>query len=167
MLCWDRSSPPSGDGAWGPRGTNTLDGGAPFYQVYETADGEWMAAGAIEPQFYAALLDGLGLDPGEHPQWDRSQWATQKEEFARGVPRRGHATSGAPCSTGRMRACRRCSPPPRSPITRTCGERETVVTVDGVLQAAPAPRFSRTPAAAGVPVHPGADDLHAVLASWA
>ena len=48
-------------GFWGPRGTNMLDTGAPWYDRYETADGGWLAVGAIEPQFYAQLLDGLGL----------------------------------------------------------------------------------------------------------
>ena len=51
-----------GTGAWSDeRGTNMLDGGAPFYDTYETSDGRYMAVGAIEPQFYAALLRGLGL----------------------------------------------------------------------------------------------------------
>ena len=49
------------------RGTNMLDGGAPFYETYETRDGKYMAVGAIEPQFYAALLKGLGLKPGDLP----------------------------------------------------------------------------------------------------
>src|SRR5581483_2473775 len=48
-------------GAWGERGTNLLDTGAAFYDVYETAEGRWLARGAIEAPFYAALLDGLGL----------------------------------------------------------------------------------------------------------
>ena len=54
-------------GSWGPRGTNLLDTGAPFYDVYETADGAWVAIGAIEPQFYAALLVGLGLADVDRP----------------------------------------------------------------------------------------------------
>ncbi|HEU5149709.1 MAG TPA: CaiB/BaiF CoA-transferase family protein [Iamia sp.] len=57
------------------RGTNILDGGAPFYRTYGTADDRHVAVGAIEPQFYAALLDGLGLDPATLPdQYDRAGW---------------------------------------------------------------------------------------------
>ncbi len=152
-------------GAWGPRGTNHLDGGAPFYQVYETADGEWMAAGAIEPQFYAALIDGLGLDPAENPQWDRSQWAAMKERFGetfRSRTRRDWEVvfEGVDACVSPVLAPTEVA---EHPHTR---HRNVVATVNGVLQATPAPRFSRTPAALGVPVHPGGDDFDAVLASW-
>src|SRR5580704_8032637 len=63
-------------GGWGPRGTNMLDTGAPFYEVYETGDGHWMAVGSIEPQFYAALLEGLGLtgDPALMNPFDKTAW---------------------------------------------------------------------------------------------
>lgn len=69
-------------GSWGPRGTNILDSGAPFYEVYETADGQYMAVGAIEPQFFSALLNGLGLDAAEFDQWDRDRWPEYKRRFA-------------------------------------------------------------------------------------
>lgn len=60
-----------------------LDSGAPFYDAYETADGRWMAVGAIEPQFYAALLAGLGLDPADLPeQFDTTAWSAMKDRFA-------------------------------------------------------------------------------------
>jgi alpha-methylacyl-CoA racemase len=66
-----------------PRGTTLLDSGAPFYDAYETADGGWVAVGAIEPQFYAALLAGLQLDPADLPdQFDTVQWPRLKERFA-------------------------------------------------------------------------------------
>ena len=65
------------------RGVNVLDTGAPFYEVYDTADGKWFAVGAIEPQFYAELLEVLGLDAEELPaQNDREQWPAMKERFA-------------------------------------------------------------------------------------
>jgi alpha-methylacyl-CoA racemase len=65
------------------RGANLLDTGAHFYEVYETSDGRYMAVGAIEPQFYAELLVGLGLDNDELPaQMDRSSWPQMKERFA-------------------------------------------------------------------------------------
>src|SRR5246127_2800733 len=57
------------------RGTNMLDGGAPYYDTYECADGRYVAVGAIEPQFYAAMLAGLGLDAADLPkQNDRARW---------------------------------------------------------------------------------------------
>jgi alpha-methylacyl-CoA racemase len=64
-------------GSWGaPRGANLFDGGAPFYRCYRTSDDRWMAVGAIEPLFYARLLDGLGLTPGDvgAEQLDASAW---------------------------------------------------------------------------------------------
>ena len=65
------------------RGTTVLDSGAPFYDAYETADGKWMAVGAMEPQFYAALLDVLGLDPADLPeQFDEEAWPRLKKLFA-------------------------------------------------------------------------------------
>jgi alpha-methylacyl-CoA racemase len=72
------------DGSATPaRGTTLLDSGAPFYDAYETADDRWVAVGAIEPQFYAALLDGLGLDAGSLPdQFDGDQWPDMKARFA-------------------------------------------------------------------------------------
>jgi alpha-methylacyl-CoA racemase len=69
-------------GSWGPAGTNVLDGGAHFYNVYETADGGFFAVGAIEPQFYAQLLDRLGLDHADTPQWQRSRWPELTECLA-------------------------------------------------------------------------------------
>lgn len=66
-----------------PRGQNILDGGAPYYRCYQTADGEWMAVGAIEPKFYAELLALLGLDPSTLPkQNDRAGWPALTELFA-------------------------------------------------------------------------------------
>lgn len=65
-----------------PRGENLLDGGAPFYEVYETLDGRYVAVGAQEPQFYKILLEGLELHSAELPdQWDRAGWPTMKQIF--------------------------------------------------------------------------------------
>jgi alpha-methylacyl-CoA racemase len=71
-------------GSWGPRGTNLLDTAAPFYEVYETADDRWLSVGAIEPQFYAQLLAGLGAadDDVLRNQWDRDRWDEQKARLA-------------------------------------------------------------------------------------
>jgi len=65
------------------RGVNFIDTGAPFYEVYETSDGKWVAVGALEPQFYAELLEVMGLDSEELPaQMDRDRWPEVKERFA-------------------------------------------------------------------------------------
>ena len=65
------------------RGTNLLDTGAPFYEVYETKDQRYVAVGAIEAKFYEELLGGLGLEASELPaQYDRESWPTTKERFA-------------------------------------------------------------------------------------
>jgi alpha-methylacyl-CoA racemase len=71
-------------GVWkDERGTNLLDTGAPFYEVYETADGGHVAVGALEPEFYSALLEVMELDPATlPPQMDRSSWPLMKEQFA-------------------------------------------------------------------------------------
>jgi len=71
-------------GLWSDeRGTNLLDTGAPFYDTYETKDGKWVAVGAIEPQFYAALVEGLGLDADAMPhQMDRTAWPQTHARFA-------------------------------------------------------------------------------------
>ena len=70
-------------GVWdGPRGTNLLDSGAPFYDVYECADGEYVALGSIEPQFYAELVRLSGLAHEAH-QMDRSAWPEMREELTR------------------------------------------------------------------------------------
>ncbi|KAL4996326.1 CoA-transferase family III domain-containing protein [Aspergillus recurvatus] len=69
----------------GPRGTNMLDGGSPFYDTYETKDaGKYFSVGALEPQFYAALIKGLGFQAGELPsREDRSNWPALREAFAK------------------------------------------------------------------------------------
>nr|XP_020662766.1 alpha-methylacyl-CoA racemase [Pogona vitticeps] len=71
-------------GLWNrPRGENLLDSGAPFYETYKTADGKYMAVGALEPQFYAQLISGLGLDSRKLPsQMSFSDWPEMKKMFA-------------------------------------------------------------------------------------
>ncbi|MET7422571.1 CaiB/BaiF CoA-transferase family protein [Dactylosporangium sp. NPDC005555] len=65
------------------RESNIFDGGAPFYRTYRTADGGFMAVGAIEPAFHSALLAALGIDPAGWPQHDRDRWPGQRDELAR------------------------------------------------------------------------------------
>lgn len=72
-------------GLWeGPRGTNLLDSGAPFYQTYQTADGKFMAVGAIEPQFYKNFIKHLGLDECiVGGQMNKEEWAELKKRFSK------------------------------------------------------------------------------------
>ena len=123
-----------------------LDGGAPFYRCYETADGKYMAVGAIEPQFFAALLTGLGLTPDEVPgQLDIGSYPRMYDIFAQRFAGRtrdewtqvfaGPDACVTPVLTWSEAAA-----------DDHLNARSTVITAHGVEQAAPAPRFSRTPA---------------------
>jgi len=153
-------------GMWTDRpGTNLLDSGAHFYEVYECSDGGFIAVGALEPQFYAKLLEVLGLDPAQFPQMDRSRWPELKERFAATFKTRTRdewATVLEPVDA--------CATPVLS-LAEAPGHphnaaRDSFIELGGRLQPAPAPRFSRTPA--GVPAppsEPGADTATA-LAGW-
>lgn len=151
-------------GMWGERGTNHLDGGAHFYNVYETADGKWVAVGAIEPQFYVELLTRLGFEDDGH-QWDRALWPDWKDRLAQTFRTR---TRDEWCEL--LEGTESCFAPVLAPgevsSHRHMGPRGTVVEINGVPQPQAAPRFSRTPATAGVPVHPGSHDVDDVMASW-
>ena len=153
-------------GVWGDRGTNMLDTGAPFYDVYECADGEYISLGSIEPQFYAELLRITGLDQEELPkQMDRSQWPKMKEKIAETV-----RTKSRDQWVELMEGTDVCFAPVLSPSEAYAHphnvERETFIEVAGVKQPAPAPRFSRTPGAIdGPPPHPG-EHTEEVLSSW-
>jgi alpha-methylacyl-CoA racemase len=131
-------------GIWNGRpGANVLDSGAHFYDVYETADGGHVAVGALEPQFYAALLERLAVDPSEMPQWDRSRWPEFKQRLAeifRGRSRDEWAEifeHADACTTPVLGF----DDAPAHPHNLARG---TFVEIDGVLQPGPAPRFSRT-----------------------
>jgi len=79
----------SASGLWSAaRGSNLLDGGAPFYRCYACADGGFVAVGALEPRFYAALLEGLGIDPAEAPQFPPSGWPALHVRFEQAFARR-------------------------------------------------------------------------------
>lgn len=134
-----------GAGAWNePRGENLLDGGAPFYQVYETADGGYMSVGAIEPQFYALLLKGLGIDPADLPkQMDRAHWQETKKKFA-------EVFASKPRSHWEetFMGTDACVAPILSPeeafVHPANTERGVFTEINGVNQPVGAPRFSRT-----------------------
>jgi len=153
-------------GAWGERGTNLLDTGAPFYDVYETADGQWLALGAIEPQFYAALLAGLGLDTEELPgQMDTAGWPTLRTRFADTIRTRtrdewvAHLAPYDACVAPVLTPVEA----PEHPHHRA---RHGFLSLDGVPQPAPAPRFSRSALPPPrPPEHPGASTSDA-LTAW-
>jgi alpha-methylacyl-CoA racemase len=145
-------------------GTNLLDSGAPFYEVYETSDGRYIAVGALEPQFHARLLELLEIPPGEMAQWDREHWPEHRARLAETFRTRTreqwteHFEHEDACVTPVLglheaaahphaEARRGFVPAPQSD-TRT--------------RPAPAPRFARTPAM--VPTEPPAPET--LLRHW-
>lgn len=152
-------------GSWSDeRESNMLDGGAPCYDTYACADGKCVAVGALEPRFYEQLLALAGAtDPALAQQWNRQDWPQQKARFAALFATR---TRDEWCAL--LEGTDACFAPvldmaeaPRHPHNRARG---TFVEVDGVVQPAPAPRFSRTPPGPVTP--PRAPDAEAVLVSW-
>lgn len=133
------------------RGANLLDGGAPFYDNYACADGRHVAVGALEPQFYAALLQGLGLDGAEWPQYDMVRWPQLRETIAATFAGqdRDHWEEVFAGTDACVAPVLSMTEAPQHPHLAARG---TFVEVEGVVQPAPAPRFSRTPT--GVPTAP-------------
>jgi alpha-methylacyl-CoA racemase len=133
-------------GVWADeRGTNMLDTGAHYYDVYETADGKYVSIGSIEPQFYAELLRLTGLEGEELPwQNDRAEWPALKERMAAIFRTRTRAEW---CDL--MEGTDVCFAPvlsiPEAVEHPHNAHRRTFVDVAGIPQPAPAPRFSRTP----------------------
>ena len=148
------------------RGTNLLDTGAHFYEVYETSDGGYMALGAIEPQFYAALLRGLELEGEDLPdQMDREAWPQMKERFAALF-----ATKTRDEWTAVFEGTDACVAPvlspweaPSHPHLRARG---TFSEVAGVVQPSPAPRFGGTPGAIRRPPPNPGQHADEALADW-
>ncbi|CAN5645183.1 CaiB/BaiF CoA-transferase family protein [soil metagenome] len=131
------------------RGTNLIDGGAPFYRTYETSDRKYVAVGALEPRFYAALLDGLGLHAAELPaQHDRAGWPVLAERFAATFAGRTRAQWAA-----HFAGTEACVSPVltmgEAPEHPHNAERGTFVEIAGVTRPAAAPRFSRSAPGAG------------------
>ena len=152
-------------GGWqDARGSNLLDGGAPFYDTSATADGEYVAVGALEPQFYAALLQGLGLAGASLPeQHHRAGWPVLRQRFAETFSQRTRAEweqvfAGTDACVSPVLSLAEAPAHPHAVA------RSAFVAVGGVTQPAPAPRFGRTPAdSPSPPPRPGAD-TDAVLA---
>ncbi|WP_067654065.1 CaiB/BaiF CoA transferase family protein [Nocardia harenae] len=135
-----------GVGVWSEeRGTNLLDTGMAFYDTYETSDGKYMAVGAIEPQFYAELLKGLELDPAGLPQQiDPNAQDELKKLFTEKFKSKTRDEwaaifEGTDACTSPVLTF---SEAERNPHLVA---RNSLVDIDGVVQHAPAPRFSRTP----------------------
>jgi alpha-methylacyl-CoA racemase len=146
-------------GGWrDERGVNLLDGGAPFYDTYATADGKYVAVGALEPQFYAALLNGLGLAEAELPaQMDMGNWPVLRARFTEAFGQRTRDEWAAvfagtdACVAPVLSA----SEAPGHPHNVARG---VFTDVGGITQPAPAPRFGRSSVPEPLaPVRPGTD----------
>ena len=149
------------------RGTNFNDTGAHFYEAYECADGRWISVAAIEGKFYAELLRRLDIDPATMPpQMDRERWPEAKTRLAALFKTR---TREEWCSL--LEGTDACFAPvlttdeaPRHPHLAA---RRTYVEIDGIVQPAPAPRFSRTIPDLPIPPQPnGPDEAETALAAW-
>jgi alpha-methylacyl-CoA racemase len=145
------------------RGTNFLDSGAPYYDVYECADGTWISVGAIEAKFYANLLAGLGLEGEDLPdQNDEAGWPSLHERFAavfRTRPRDEWLQVFADddnCVTPVLRFTEVLE-------DEHLAARQTYLDIDGVPQPAPAPRFDRTPPSIDRPPPAAGQHTEAVL----
>ena len=148
------------------RSSNFLDGAAPFYGVYECADGKWIAVGAIEDRFYRALLDALEIrDSAFEAQWDEALWPMRRAELARLFRTRTRAHWCA-----RLEGTDACVTPvldlAEAPLHPQMAARGTFAELNGVPQPRPAPRFSRTDGELSrPPCRPGEHTIE-VLRDW-
>jgi alpha-methylacyl-CoA racemase len=146
-------------GAWqDERGTNVLDGGAPFYDTYSTADGRYLAVGALEPKFFAELLARLGIDETSLPaQYDRSGWPELRARLTEVFEGRTQA-EWVELFAGSDACVAPVVSPRDAPGHPHNAARKTFIDVGGVTQPAPAPRFGRTSCdPPSPPARPGAD----------
>ncbi|TWF92726.1 CaiB/BaiF CoA transferase family protein [Saccharopolyspora dendranthemae] len=153
-------------GGWSTeRGTNLLDTGAPYYDVYETSDGEYMSVGALEPKFYAELLEKLELAGKVPDRDDASTWPELRKMFAERFKQRTRAEwtevfDGTDACVAPVLSMAEAEQHPH------LAARQTLVRREGTLQPAPAPRFSRTPnPEPGAVAIPGAH-TEEVLSEW-
>ncbi|MBT2482525.1 CaiB/BaiF CoA-transferase family protein [Streptomyces sp. ISL-94] len=153
-------------GGWQDRrGANLLDGGCPFYGTYETSDGQYMAVGALEQQFYDTFVDLLGIKEQAPARKDLARWGELREAVAARFKSRTREEW-----TAVFEGTDACVAPVLSlreaPHHPHLAARGTFTDFGGITQPAPAPRFSSTPAAvAGGPAQPGADTA-SVAADW-
>mgnify|MGYP002716422928 CR=1 FL=1 len=154
-------------GRWKPeRGANVLDGAAPWYDTYECADGRWVAAGPIEPRFFALAAEKLGLDASRFgDRMAPANWPALRDAMAaafRGKTRDEWAAlfEGTDACVAPVLDLREAPGHPHNAARGVFAERE------GAVQPAPAPRFSRTAAAPGLPPPMRGEHTEAVLADW-
>lgn len=158
-------------GAWASgfwsaeRGTNLVDSGAPFYDVYECSDGKWLSVAAMEPQFYAQLIDGLGLaDSGLPAQHDKDGWPVIRRHFEEIFRTRTRDVWAE-----HFGATDSCVAPVldmgEAPNHPQAIERGSFPVIAGVPQPSPSPRFDRTPSAPTTPAYIGSDPGRA-LQGW-
>ncbi|MDQ1695531.1 MAG: alpha-methylacyl-CoA racemase, partial [Frankiaceae bacterium] len=147
------------------RGSNLLDGGAPFYDTYECADGEYVAVGALERQFFAELVRVLDIEDRVPPQHDIAQWPKMRALFVETFATKTRDAwadifADVDACVAPVMRLREASSHPH------VAARATLVDIEGVTQPAPAPRFARTPGAiAGPPRLPG-EDSRTALQAW-
>jgi alpha-methylacyl-CoA racemase len=154
-----------GTGHWiDRRQSNLLDGGAPFYDTYQCKDGRFVAVGALEPQFYRTLVEGLGLTL-EGGQLDVAHWPAHRAAFAAAFLTRTrdewaeHFAGTDACVAPVLGL----TEAPRHPHMAARG---TFTSVDGVVQPTVAPRFSRTPTGAPTPPRKAGEDNETALLAW-
>lgn len=154
-------------GIWSTQpGSNLLDSGAHFYDVYETSDGKYISIGSFEPQFYALLLEKTGLDPKQfRAQHDKEKWPEYKEEL-----RTLFKTKTRDEWSQIMEGTDVCFAPVLDFIEAQQHphnvERETYIELDGMVQPAPAPRFSRTKSEVRFGSRAAGEDKEEVLKDW-
>ncbi|MEV6104782.1 CaiB/BaiF CoA-transferase family protein [Streptomyces sp. NPDC051940] len=153
-------------GGWQDRReANLLDGGTPFYGVYETADGQYMAVGALEPQFYAELVRLLGIEEKAPAQKDFARWGELRELLADTFRQRTREEwtrvfDGSDACVAPVLSLREAPGHPH------LAARGTFTTYEGITQPAPAPRFSHTPGSLRRPPARHGADAAAVAHDW-
>ena len=154
-------------GMWSEeRGTNALDGGAPYYDSYETADGKWVAVGAVEPQFWAAFVEMLGIGGPDLPdQMNQATWPELRARIAGAINARTR-DEWAELAAGTDTCLTPILTPREVPDHPHNRERQSFVMVGDSLQPAPAPRFSRTVPADPTPPSAVGADAHRILSDW-
>jgi alpha-methylacyl-CoA racemase len=150
------------------RDANMLDGGAHFYDTYETKDGKYVSIGSIEPQFYALLMEKTGLkdDPAFAAQMAKPEWPALSAKLAAVIKTKTRDEWAA-----LMEGTDVCFAPVLSmgeaPAHPHNAARQTFIEVDGVIQPNAAPRFSRTPGAVQGPAPKAPGNVAEILAEWA
>ena len=147
----------------GPRGSGMLDGGVPWYDLYETADGRHVSVGALEPQFWRALVDRIGVELPDRD--DPANLAVIRESLTRRFRERTQAEWAEVFDSTDA-----CVAPvvslKEAPVHPHVSARRTFVAHEGVTQPAPAPRFSRTKATLGLPPALPGEHTREALAAW-